>query len=376
MEISPAEPTSTQEQSDSPDPAKRVNAKPTRILSVDLAKAAAICAVLLIHCSANHFARFEVGSSSWLITNLFGSVSRWAVPLFLLCSGAIMNDPNKDLPLKKLFSKYLLRLFTSLVFWSVLYEAVGVVRAQGSAPLSQLIAAAGKNLFYGNTHYHLYFFWFIFTLYFSLPLTRLVVRFASERELQYLVGLGFLFGAVLPFLQYYPPVNQMHASLLYLVLPSAFFCPVLGMIGWYLHTHPPKGWLGSLLLFLGSLGVVFCGTLVRSYQKGNLDVLYFGGVSLFAVTMAISIFRLCQFVSFRPFLRSQSFIRNSVTTLSSASFCIYLIHPLLQEAICPEWFLSSCVSFSIPLQWLMLITLSLLAYLMLKKIPGIRSWFI
>jgi len=334
---------------------------PERVFSIDLAKAVAICAVLLIHCSANHFARFDVGSPSWLITNFFGSISRWAVPLFLLCSGAIMNDPAKNVSLKKLFSKYLLRLFLFLAAASVLYEAANIVKAQGSVPLPDLLMEAGRNLLYGNTHYHLYFFWFIFALYLTLPLTQLVARFASKQELRYIITAFFLCGAVLPFLQYYPPFSQMYNSLLYFLLPATFLCPGLGLIGWYMRTYPSKHWLDNIFLFLGGFVVTFGGTLVRSHQIGALDGLYLGGFSPFVIIMAIAVFRLCQMFSARISLR----VQKVITLLSSASFITYLIHPFFQEILAPDWFLSQPVYIAVPLQWLMLMSLSVLAYLIL-----------
>lgn len=343
-------------------------AHPERSLSVDMAKAVAIGAVLLIHCSANHFARFEIGSLSWLITNFFGTVSRWAVPLFLLCSGAVMNDPDKNIPLKKLFSKYLLRLFLFLAVSSVVYEAVGVLKALDAAPLTELLAGAGRNLFYGNTHYHLYFFWFIFALYLALPLTRLVTGFASEQELRYIVLGFFLCGAVLPFLQYYSPVSQMHGSLLYFVLPAAFFCPGLGLTGWYLHCHPPKRILGSFLLFLGGFAVTFGGVWIRSRQSSILDGVYLGAFSPFIVIMAIAVFRMCQVLS----ARIHPNVQRGVRFLSSASFVVYLIHPFFQETLAPAWFLSLPVYVAVPLQWMMLMGLSQLAYFALHRLSATR----
>ena len=85
-------------------------AAPRRDGAVDLVKSLAICAVLLIHCSASHFANYGVGSNRWLAAAFYGSVSRWAVPAFLLCSGALMNDPGRDVSVRRLFSRYLLRL--------------------------------------------------------------------------------------------------------------------------------------------------------------------------------------------------------------------------------------------------------------------------
>ena len=128
-------------------------AAPRRDGAVDLVKCLAICAVLLIHCSASHFANYGVGSNRWLAAAFYGSVSRWAVPAFLLCSGALMNDPARDVSVRRLFSRYLLRLLAALAAWGVFYELFRMFTLRGSAPLGTLLRGAAENLFYGNTYY-------------------------------------------------------------------------------------------------------------------------------------------------------------------------------------------------------------------------------
>ncbi|MCI8302382.1 MAG: acyltransferase family protein, partial [Oscillospiraceae bacterium] len=237
---------------------------PRRDGAVDLAKALAICAVVLIHCSANHFAHHPAGSFQWLAACFWGSVSRWAVPVFLLCSGALMNAPGRDLPLKKLFSRYLLRLALALAVWAGLYELLRIYTGQGSAPLSQLAVQSAKNWLTGTTYYHLYYFYFAIALYLALPLTRLIARHASRAELRYLLALWFLTGSVIPFCRYFPPFDQLGASLLRYSLPAIFLSPGLGLLGWYLGQHPPKSCREGLVLFLAGFGVTFLGTWRRS----------------------------------------------------------------------------------------------------------------
>ena len=169
---------------------------PRRDGGVDLVKALAICAVLMIHCGTDHYTLHPIGSPPWLAADFYGGVTRWAVPAFLMCSGALMNAPDRDLPLRKLFSRYLLRLLAALAVWSALYELLGIAAAWGAAPLAQQAAQAAKNLFYGRSFYHLYYFYFAFSLYLALPLTRLIARWGGEAEVRYLLGLWLLFGGV------------------------------------------------------------------------------------------------------------------------------------------------------------------------------------
>lgn len=341
-----------------------------RLDSIDLTKAFAICAVLLIHCSANRFALFEIGSLPWLITTFWGTVSRWAVPAFLLCSGTLMNDPSRDLPLKKLFSKYILRLALALSVWAGFYELLRIYISRGTAPLFTLLVQAVKNWCYGSTYYHLYYFYFALALYFALPLTRLIARHASKEELRYILILWFSAGTLIPLCRQLPILNQMTSSLLRYSLAAIFLCPGLGLLGWYFRQHPPKSWRSGAALFLTGFMIAFLGMWLRSRAAGALDSLFLDGFNPAALLMAGGLFR------FSQALTANRDIHRMVRLISKASFCIYLVHPFFQwltrspyfEALSPLW--------GTPLQALVLFALSFLTYLILRKLPLVNQWLI
>lgn len=339
--------------------------------AVDLAKALAICAVVCIHCSANHFAHHPVGSLQWLVTCFWGSVSRWAVPVFLLCSGALMNVPERELPLKKLFSRYLLRLALSLSVWAALYELLRVYISRSSAPLGQLAVQAAQNWLTGGTYYHLYYFYFAFALYLALPLTRLAAKYASPTEQRYLLVLWLAAGSLLPLCKVIPPFSSMGPSLLRYALPAIFLSPGLGLLGWYMGQHPPRNWAGPAALFLTGFAVTFWGTWRRSAAAGELDQLFLDGFSPFVLLMAAGLFRLCQCWASR-----RESIPRPVLFLSQASFCVYLIHPYFQWLTRQSFFEARLPVWSIPAQAALLLGLSMGAYALLRRIPWVRRWLI
>lgn len=216
-----------------------------RSSAIDLTKCMAVCAVLLIHCSAGRFSLYEIGSLPWLVVLLWNGTCKWAVPVFLMCSGALMNAPERELPLSKLFSRYLLRLVAALSVWAALYECLRIWMLRGSAPLPTLLRLAGQNWLTGNTYFHLYYFYFAIGLYLALPLTRLICRYASRGELRYSVLLFLVTGVLLPFLQYFFPFSQGGPSLLRFILPPVFASAGLGLLGWYLLRTPSRGILPS-----------------------------------------------------------------------------------------------------------------------------------
>lgn len=342
---------------------------PRRDGAVDLAKALAVCAVVLIHCSANHFAHHPTGSFQWLAACFWGSVSRWAVPVFLLCSGALMNAPERDLPLKKLFSRYLLRLALALAVWAGFYELLRIYISRGSAPLGQLAVQSVKNWLTGNTYYHLYYFYFAIALYLALPLTRLIAKRASRAEARYLLILWFLAGCVLPFCRYFPPFDQMGASVLRYVLPAIFLAPGLGLLGWYLGQHPPKSSLEGLGLFLAGFVVTFLGTWRRSAASGELDQFFLDGFGPFVLLMAVGVLRLCQRLG-------RDGVPGPVLYLSRASFCVYLVHPYFQWLTRQAFFESLPPVWAVPVQAVLLLSLSAAVYELLRRAPVVNRWLI
>lgn len=338
--------------------------------SIDLTKCMATCAVLLIHCSANRYQLFTVGSLDWLTVLFWNGACKWAVPVFLMCSGALMNDPQRELPLNRLFSRYLLRLVASLSVWAALYECLRVLILRGSAPLSELLWAAGKNWLTGNTYYHLYYFYFAIGLYLALPLTRLITRWASKQELRYLLLLWLFFGSVLPCLQYFLPFRLTGPSLLRFILSPVFASAGLGLLGWYLHQKPAGRLLPSLLLFLAGFVALFFFTWQHSDAEKNLNIILLDGFSPAAILMGVAVFRIAQT------LAEGRSLPSFISFLSRGSFCVYLIHPFFQlvtrerfwEALPPLW--------GTPLQAALLLVLSLAAYWVLRKIPLVSRWLI
>lgn len=339
--------------------------------AVDLVKALAICAVLMIHCSAGYPAGYETGCRRWAAAVFYACVSRWAVPAFLICSGALMNDPGRDVSLKRLFSKYLLRLAAAFTAWAVFYEGFRIVIRTDPTPVGELLRGAARNLFYGTTYYHLYYFWFAFALYLALPLTRLAARHGSETEIRYLLLLWLVCGGVIRSFQYFWPLSQMKSSWMRFSIPVMVICPGLGLLGWYMRTHPPKNWLGGAGLFAAGFAATMGGTWLRSIRGGALDTMFLDGFCLFSLMMAAGVFRVCQWIAGR--WRKTPGI---VAVVSGGSFCVYLVHPVFQYYVKQGPLQEAAVYWAVPVMVLVLLALSLAVYEVLKRIPGVGRWLI
>lgn len=78
-----------------------------RSVPVDAAKTAAIFGTLLIHASAAGGFAGAPGSFGWTSALFWNCLLRSAVPVFFLCSGALLLPPEKEVTVRRVWTKYI-----------------------------------------------------------------------------------------------------------------------------------------------------------------------------------------------------------------------------------------------------------------------------
>lgn len=94
-----------------------------RNYTLDIMRIVACAAVVVCHSSGSLIAHGQViPGSSWFNQCLaINAFTRWDVPFFVILTGFFMLDPRRNVQVKTLFSKNILRIFCALVFWSLFY---------------------------------------------------------------------------------------------------------------------------------------------------------------------------------------------------------------------------------------------------------------
>ncbi|MBQ7168879.1 MAG: acyltransferase family protein [Synergistaceae bacterium] len=153
----------------------------------DLLRVFAAFAVMVIHMVSQNWYTTDVHTSQWQAMNFWDSIVRWSVPVFVMISGALFLSPHKDIPARKLYSKYIFRIFTAFVFWSLVY-ACWTYAENGDAKNACEQFLTGE--------FHMWFLWIIAGLYMIVPFVRKIA--GSETLTKYFLGLAFVFAFVLP----------------------------------------------------------------------------------------------------------------------------------------------------------------------------------
>ena len=146
---------------------------PKRIHAFDILRILAACAVVMIHTAGAFIEAFDNNTTSFMIGNAFRSLSRFAVPVFFMISGALMLDEKKNIPAKKMMksSFHILALTFS---WSLIY-ALGYHLIKPIVFGEAIIIADFLDAFF-NGHYHMWFLYVLFGLYIITPILRLFVK--------------------------------------------------------------------------------------------------------------------------------------------------------------------------------------------------------
>lgn len=94
-----------------------------RQLSLDILRILACLAVITYHTPGlGVIERLSVvGSTEWCVYTVYHYLSVWCVPVFMMLTGYLFMQPSKELPLKKLYGKYILHILIVLIVWDVFY---------------------------------------------------------------------------------------------------------------------------------------------------------------------------------------------------------------------------------------------------------------
>lgn len=140
--------------------------KGTYNYSIDALRVVAILAVILIHITTDVLARLKLNIEIAPFVLFVNQASRFAVPLFFLISGFVLELNNKNLvSFFPFFKKRAYRLLLPYLFWSLTYFFL----VNGFSPSSITNTKLWQAVFLGTASYHLYFIPTLILFYVSFP---------------------------------------------------------------------------------------------------------------------------------------------------------------------------------------------------------------
>jgi len=286
---------------------------------VDNAKIIAIFAVVILHIAAAVVTNItNLESLEWWIGNVYDSLTRWAVPVFVMISGALLLDPNKNEPIAVFYRKRASGVLLPTIFWSIFFLGwtflKGLIKGK---PCSFIFVA--KQLLAGQPYYHMWFLYMLIGLYLFTPFLRTAIKNTPKKEQIIFVVILFAMSIINKlFNVFYPCSWKLFINWFLLYLP--YF--ISGHLIREMRKNPDKILLilfFTLSAILTALGLFF---LSRASGLGN-GLYFYDYLSITVVPMSLSMLLLLKIIT-KPIVISSSFTHK----LAQLVLGVYLIHPI------------------------------------------------
>lgn len=239
-------------------------------------------------------------------------LTRWAVPCFLMISGALLLRPQKEVGLHKI-CRYLLRMVIVLAVFGFGFCILESVTENGYRFSGTVILSALQNLIAGKSWDHMWYVYMMIGLYILTPVLRSFTKAADGKTMLFMLIMLFAFTIALP------TVSKFFHVEIYNFVPIATYCVFYYLLGYALSVWKLQTPVKWLLLLGGMLG--FIGMLLLRLWGADVSI---AGDNGFVALYSTGLFSLC--IDNRSLGRLAKY--RLVRSLSQCAFGIYLIHPL------------------------------------------------
>ncbi len=286
----------------------------------------ATVAVVVNHVCAglfNNYSVAELGRFDGAFLNATYTLVSWGVPVFLMITGALLLNPEKEVTIPKI-KKYILRMFAVLLTFGACYSVMELVF--DGAPISIKTFFGGYlNMLEGKSWSHMWYVYMIISLYIITPALKPMIKSISEKSLDWIMIALFIGNVCIV------TVNDIFGTDLYSYMQFGSYL-MWYMMGYYLvYRVQPMLRNRSVNTVIVSAAVLGVSSVARYalvmgsvFLNGTVSKIGFGsGILQFAQSVAIFVLVTeignCKEMAFPKVCKN----------LCKCSFSIYLIHPVL-----------------------------------------------
>lgn len=344
-----------------------------RVLYADVLRVAAIFLVIVIHTVSLDFGSYPVASYQWQTLNIYNGFSRISVPLFFMVSGIFFLDPQKEVPIKKLYQKNIFRIVLAFIFWSALYALIFTVYEYRTIN-SRVVKVMYQAFIEG--HFHLWFLFRLIEVYVMVPFLRKIAE--DKRLIEYFLLFCFVVGFLNPTYHAFPLKSTTTIVERGLNLDITFGYLGYFFAGYYLSRYSLSKIAKLFLYSLGIAGVV--GTIVVA-SKHSLETGQPYKLTYEYLTPNVFFASAAVFLFVKESLQQHVFSESTgkaVIELSRFSFGIYLIHILIRFILAKFGLTTLLFTpiLSVPLMSLLLFLISYVCVKLMAKVPFLERFIL
>jgi surface polysaccharide O-acyltransferase-like enzyme len=297
-----------------------------RMVHYDLVRIIAIFAVIVVHTSGTFYRVLApIMSFNWQVSNIYSTAGKFSICIFIMVSGLLFLNPKKNITIKALYRKNILRIVTAFIFWSVAYALFGLyvkIKMNGFST-GQL---HGFFIDFVTGNYHMWFCYMIIGIYMIVPFLRLIS--SDEKLMKYYIILSVIFMSTMPVILLLPNAVSIPINIVVTQLRMNFVLGWVGIfiLGYYLSVCTITKKAETILYILGIAGLIFTivvNSLMSIRNNQSYEPLYdLTNINILLTAIAV-------FVYFRLHVSKVEFSERAkklILILSECSFGVYFIH--------------------------------------------------
>ncbi len=335
----------------------------------DYLRSLSCIAIVLAHVASSYWSVVDRGGSQFAVMSVYNAITRFAVPVFMMLSGAFLLEPSKGSDIKKCtkrFGKFALNFY----IWSAFYafQSVAFQLVTGKEVTKDAWFSAGQRFLWG--HYHMWFVLLVLGFYLLLPIVTKIAE--NKTVMEYFLILWVVTRYLAPAITNVVP----KAGFLNTWIAKLDLNMLIGYLGYFILGYYIRkygfGKKARLVLYISggfSMLYIVLQTIMQSRLQDRYVEDYFSPSSFGILILSVAVFTL--FANLKQKDTCPKFIEKT----AQYSFVIYMVHPFFMEKL--NLLGITTIAFpceiSIPVLTIVIFGCSFLVGAILKKIPYINK---
>lgn len=299
---------------------------PSRFFYLDMLRAIAIIAVIVLHNSDDAVEHYgKISSVDWLSVCVYNGLTRFCVPMFIVISGSLLLNPARETSIRELFTKRLPKLVIPLVTWTVIYVLYQNYTKQifsKFGPVDYL-----KAFYQGPMIFHFWFLYLMIGIYLLSPIINLFIKSATKNQVLYFLAVWFAVNCVFGLMQIAFGLT-IGIELFFFTGYSGYF-----VLGYYLQS---TNFTQKALKILSAAGiaafVISVAGIILMYTN------HFGHAGDvveddFTPELPFAVAGLFLFLKNYTFSNNPAWWKSIFSQLSKESYGIYIVHVLVMRVL-------------------------------------------
>lgn len=294
----------------------------TRIVYIDVLNILAMICVIALHC--NGMVHNYIPARSWATSLIVEVICFWAVPVFLMITGATLMNYRKKYDTKTFFRKRVMKVVIPFLFWATFMVVWRYTN--GTLTIEKFNIKEILNIIFLNKEESTYYFILtILGIYLTLPIMSHLAEEKYRKTLWYAVIVIFITQFTLPVVlgRFGIWYNEKLSILINGYLEYVF-------LGYLLSTEELSKKQRIVIYILGLASAIFRYAYIYyfSTKNGIIDRTFFEYTQFHSVFLAVAVFVFIKNINF-DFVEKNQKIANLLAQISGCSFGIYLIHKIV-----------------------------------------------